>query len=400
MVAFATVLSSCATTEDAGRQSTSTTLIAQTATTSQVTTTSAAPTTTTTPSTPVPTDAVAVVVGEPEILDIPPGYFLQSLVVGERVVVFGSDSKGLGGSFWALDEPIESAVNIYDLAPQEISPGDINRMVYFDRSYYAFPIWADAEDPQLPTMYVSVDGTQWRKTNFGTVTSGASFRFTPDEPATLGGAGVATAIVAKGKIEATGWVSEGGRTVPVMWVGDGSDWVRTYLPTVEGATQGGSLASSELGRMVTLDGGSYYGFGTYVQVAGQDWQAIKHSLGDDGAEAFTRFVGASDSRFYHVEYTHENEPRLTQSVDGLTWESVDLLSDEMESAGLHVTADDRVTLYDQRWLSEDDEVSTIWSLTPNGWVPTELLGTRIISVSNDHIVTAGDSQVFVYERSD
>lgn len=333
-----------------------------------------------------------------EIHKMPPGFFMESSAFGERLVLFGADAKGGGGVFWAADQEFATAMNIFDIVDPNIDPGSINEMVYFEGRYYGFPIWGEAEDDLSPTMYVSDDGSTWEKTEFGSITKQASLRLTPDAPSDFGGAGVANAIVANGQIEATGWVTENGQGVPVMWVGDGSSWVQIYLPKAGSASQGGHLASSELGRMVTLEGGSHYGFGTFLQVPGSEWMPVVASKDVEGADAFTRFLGASDSAFYRFEFTHTGESVLTSSPDGVTWNGIDLPPVETDSFGFHVSANDQLVTYDQAFLADEDAKALVWSLTKDGWSPTTYEGTRIVMVDDNHIVTADDAQLYVYDR--
>lgn len=356
------------------------------------------PTTTTAATSPQVPDA-SQSPGEPEVFDIPPGFFMESFVVGEQLVMFGSAGKGGGGVFLTPGQPLESATNIFDLADPNLDPGSINQMVFFQGRYYGFPIWAEAEDDESPAMYTSDDGIAWRKTAFGSVTKQASLRFTPDEPATVGGAGVAVAIVSGDQIVATGWVTEEGVTVPVLWKGDGETWAQSYLPSVEGATQGGSVATSTLGTILTLEGGSYYGFGTYVQTPGADWALIATAFESDGNDYFTRGVGASDTSFYHLEFSHQSQYRLSTSSDGIEWAELQLPATEMESIGMYVTSEDELILYDQRWILDGESAPTVTIQTSDGWVSTTYEGTRIVHVDDDYVVTADDDHLYRYVRS-
>lgn len=339
----------------------------------------------------------AIPAGEFEAFEIPPGFFFESFVFGDRLVVFGSASKGLGGVFWAVDQPFETAVNIRDLSPSDFDPGSINQMTYFEGGYYAFPIWAEAEDDLAPTMYESDDGIEWRKAKFESITRQASLRRTPDPPSTLGGSGVSGVAVSGGQIIATGWVSENEATVPVVWTGDGTNWQQTYLPVVEGVTQGGVVAASVLGRIVTLAGGSYYGFGTYYQTPETGWSRVEPSIDDEGSEYWTSQLGASDSYFYRLEYSHQQEARLTRSGDGVVWEEVTLPDVEVESFGFHVSPDDRLSVFDRRWIVEDDSTPTVWSLTADRWTSMTYRGARVITVDDRHVITADDDQIYIYD---
>ena len=397
----ALVLGACASPESAS-DSVPTTALAQT-TEDPAETTAASDDASSTTSRAVPTTQAAFPQAEipeaSEIHQMPAGFFMESSVLGERLVLFGADAKGGGGVFWATDQDFASSVNIFDIVDPNLDPGSINEMVYFEGRYYAFPIWAEAEDELAPTVYVSDDGSTWEKSKFGSITKQASLRLTPDQPSASGGAGVATAIVANGKIEATGWITENGIAVPVLWVGDGNSWVQTYLPTVQGASQGGYLASSELGRLVNLEGGTYFGFGTFVQMPGSDWVRVEHALDADGTEAFTRFLGASDTAFYHFELMHTQGRILTTSVDGATWTELELPQVGADVPGLHVSADDRLVAYDPTYLADEDAKAVVWSHTDNDWLPTTYDGTRIVLVDDDYIVTADDAQLYVYERN-
>ncbi len=404
LVSAGLLLAACASPSDSSDQA-STTAVPD-STTSLAISTTVPPTTEPQSTEPVTTSVtttepvVEIEAPEPiEILDMRPGMFLESAVMGDRLVLFGADAKGGGGVFWATDQPFESAINIYDLVDPDIDPGSIHQMVYLDGRYYGFPIWAEAEDKLSPTMYVSSDGSTWEKTNFGSITKQASLRLTPDQPSAAGGAGVATAIVVNGQIEATGWITENDLRVPVLWVGDGTNWVQTYLPTVEGATQGGYLASSKLGRLASLEGPTYFGFGTFVQMSGGQWQTVPHTLDADGSEAFTRYLGASDTAFYHLEFMHTGDRILTTSVDGIAWTELPLPEQLPDLPGIHVSPNNKLVSWNRSLLSEEEGSAMVWSKSEDGWTPTTYHGSTVLLVTDDHIVTSSDSQIYIYERS-